>query len=133
MRRIFFLLKDMGFSSTAKNTYILFAGNLVDAALAFLFTILVFRTLSTAEFGIFSALNNFVIVAYSLLDIGISGSLINFISYYQSRQQHQTAREYFQAGIWLRGVAALGVSLLVIGSSWIIGPKFFLTQQNPAV
>jgi O-antigen/teichoic acid export membrane protein len=133
MKKLVSSLWNLGLSKTAKNTYILFSGNLIDAVMSFVFSVLVFKTLTTADFGIFSAINNFVIVCYSLLDIGISGSLINFISYYRGRGQDELAKKYFQTGIFLRGTAALIVSILVISFSWIIAPKFFLTTQTTAI
>src|SRR3989344_4908287 len=133
MKHLVNSLKGLAISKTARSTYVLFMGNTLDSFMAFLFTVLVFRTLTTADFGVFSALNNFVIIAYSLLDIGIGGSLINFISYYRSHNQPALARKYFQTGIFLRGVTSLIVGLVVIALSGFIGPKFFLTSQVSAV
>lgn len=121
----------LGLSNTAKNTYILFTGNVLDAFFGFLFIVLIVRNglLSTADFGIFSAISNFVIVVYSLLDIGIGGTLINFISYHHSRGDEVQAKKYFQAGLFLRSGASLTISLVIMLFSWFIGPRLFLTTQ----
>jgi len=131
MRKFLPALYRLGLSRTARNTYVLFAGNVLDAFFGFLFIVLIVRNglLSTSDFGIFSAIANFVIVIYSLLDIGIGGTLINFISYYHSRGDEATAHKYFQAGLFLRSGASLLISLVVMLFSWLIGPRLFLTQE----
>lgn len=120
------------FSKTARNTYTLFLGNTLDAFLAFLFTVLTFRLLSTSDFGIFSAINNFIVLAFSILDIGIGSGVINFISFHHTLNPEKS-REYFKAGLILRATLASVISLVLIGFSWIISPRFFLTQEVPSV
>jgi len=124
-------LYNLGQSKTAKNTYILFTGNVLDAFFGFLFIVLIVRNglLSTSDFGIFSAIANFVIIVYSLLDIGIGGTLINFISFHHSQGDETTAHNYFQAGLFLRFGASLLISLAVMVFSWLIGPRLFLTGE----
>ena len=50
----------MLFTATAKDTFMLFAGNLGAAFWGFLFTLFVARSMSVYEFGILSAVFNFV-------------------------------------------------------------------------
>lgn len=121
------------FSSTARNTYVLFTGNTLDAFFAFLFTVFTFRLLSKGDFGIFSAINNTVVLVFSILDIGIGSSVINFISYHKHRGENQKAREYFKAGLLLRAIFSAIASTLIIIFSWIIAPKAFLTHEYSAV
>ncbi len=120
-------------SPTARSTYTLFTGNTLDAFFAFLFTVLSFRLLTTGEFGIFSAINNFVVLAFSILDVGVGSGLINFVSYYYHKGEEKKAREYFKAGLLLRATLAATVSTLLISFSWIIAPRLFVTQEYPAV
>lgn len=133
MRRVVGYLFDLSRSQTAVSTYTLFAGNLVDAILAFVFTVLIFRLLATSEFGIFSAINNFIVVTYSLLDLGVSSSLINFISYHRYHHQPDKARQYLYTGVLLRFGVALLVSLVVVIGSKPLGSNLFLVSSPTPV
>lgn len=126
-------IKGLATSHTAKSTYILFAGNTTDAFLAFLFTVIAFRLLDTADFGIFSAINNFVVLAFSILDIGIGSGLINFISYNFQQNRQAIARDYLYSGIIIRTLISGLFALIVIVFSPAIGSKFFLTNQSTAI
>ncbi len=133
MKDILYKGSKLILSSTAKNTYLLFFGNTLDAIFAFIFTTITFRILSTADFGIFSAINNFIVLAFSILDLGIGSGLINYISYHHQQGDNQKAAEYFKAGLLLRlGLAAV-VSVLIIVFSWAIAPNLFLTQEYLSV
>jgi O-antigen/teichoic acid export membrane protein len=116
-------------SKTARSTYTLFSGNTLDAFMAFLFTVFTFRLLSPAEFGIYSAINNFVILSFSILDIGISSALVNFISYNHQKGNEKAAKQYFTAGLIIRCSLTVIVSVLVILTAPLLGPRFFLTQD----
>ncbi len=121
-------MRKLLFSPTAKNTYTLFAGNLLDAMLAFGFTLVVYRVLNTSDFGVFSALNNFLFTAALVLDLGIGQALLHFVPVYPDR-----ARQYITAGVWLRaGVATAVAAILILTAGWI-GPGFFATRQIWAV
>jgi O-antigen/teichoic acid export membrane protein len=133
MLKIFNQVLKIGKSKTARDTYILFAGNLLDAIMAFLFTVLVFRVISTADFGIYSALMNMVIIIYSFLDLGIGASLIRFIPEYLSKSDIFSAHEYYRAGIQLRIFISFIAGLLIIISSPLIGPALFNIDAVPVV
>ena len=64
--------RSMLFTATAKDTFVLFVGNIGSAFWGFLFTLFVARSLSVYDFGIFSAALNLVVMLSSLADIGIS-------------------------------------------------------------
>ena len=52
-------------SATARDTAVLFSGNVLAAFLGFLFTLIIARALSVEEFGVFSAASNlFIILSY---------------------------------------------------------------------
>lgn len=71
--------KDLAFSRTALSTYLIFSGNILSAFLAFLFTVLLARKLSFADFGYFSALFSFLLLISDLADIGIGTTLSTFL------------------------------------------------------
>jgi len=95
-------------SGSARATYILLGGNILDSVLSFLFTLITFRLLSTAGFGIFSALNNFIFTTVLVLDMGIGAALLHFIP------AHSKPFRYVISALILRAVTALMVAVLVI-------------------
>lgn len=88
----------MVFSSTAKDTYILFFSNIATAFFGFVFTWFVARSLSVSDFGVFSAVNNLALMAAPLIDLGVSSALINFVAFFQARNEIEKAQEYVKAG-----------------------------------
>jgi len=72
-------LKKILRSATVKDTFISFVGLGFTAAIGFVFTIILARTLGPAQFGIFSAVTALYSIVYSLGDLGIASALINFI------------------------------------------------------
>jgi len=75
------------FSATAKDTYILFSGNLLSAFLGFIYTLVVARSLSVSDFGIFSAAVNLVVILTSITDLGISTGAVNFVAEYFHKKE----------------------------------------------
>lgn len=123
----------LGLSQTARNTYILFAGNLTDAIFSFLFAVICFRLLSTSDFGIFSAISNFIVIMFSVSDVGISSGLVNFIPYYTSRHQESLSHRFESVGIIMRSVVSSVLAALVILFSPFISQAFFHTQSYSSV
>lgn len=115
--------RSLATSKTAKDTYILFAGNLLSAFLGFIFTLLIARGLSVSDFGVFSAVNNLVTIIVSVSDIGISAGLINFIATFQAKKDQGSSNNFLKASVVIR---ALAMSALII---WVLlFPK--LTASN---
>lgn len=79
IKAIFQAGKDLALSRTALSTYLIFSGNILSAFLAFLFTVLLARKLSFADFGYFSALFSFLLLISDLADIGIGTTLSTFL------------------------------------------------------
>lgn len=107
-------IKSLVFSSTAKDTYISFVGNLFSAFWGFLFTLIVARNLSVADFGIFSAVLNLVIILSSLADVGISTGSVKFIAENFSLGETKKTNEYIKASFVVRFSIVIGLSLLVM-------------------
>ena len=133
MRRLITRGRTLVLSSTARSAYILFAGNLTDSVFAFLFTIITFRLLTTADFGIFSALNNFVFTAVLILDLGLGSALLHFLPYWNSRRQPSRSEAYLSAAFLMRVGIASAVGLMLGFFSFVIAPGFFKTDQNWAI
>jgi O-antigen/teichoic acid export membrane protein len=101
-------------TATAKDTYVLFVGNLGSAFLGFLFILILARAVSVADFGIFSAVYNLVLVFASIADLGISSGSVNFVSEYLAKGNRTKADEYIKASFVIRLVAVFSISVLVI-------------------
>lgn len=114
MKRYIDRAKSLVFSTTAKDTYILFAGNLGSAFWGFLFTVFVSRALNRNDFGIFSATLNLVIILSSLADIGITSGLVNFVSKTTTDGDEEGSHVYEKAGLVIRLVLISILSLVVI-------------------
>ena len=72
-------LKKLLLSQTIKDTLISFLGLGFAAVVGFFFTVILARYLGPEQFGIFSAVTAPDSIVYSLGDLGIAASLINFI------------------------------------------------------
>lgn len=120
----------MLFTATAKDTFVLFAGNVGSAFWGFLFTLFAARSMSVAEFGVFSAVLNFAVILASLADIGISSGLVNFVSAHHAKGEKDKADEYTKASFVIRLLVVLFISMVVIIFSPFIS-KTFLATRDP--
>ena len=100
-------------SATAKDTYILFAGNVISAFFAFLFILFVSRGLSVSEFGIFSAASNLIVIISSLSDLGISSGIVNFVAKSLAQGRKETSEKYIKAAFLLKFVITFILVVLV--------------------
>lgn len=122
----------MLFSATAKDTFVLFVGNLGAAFWGFLFTLFVARSLSVYDFGIFSAALNLVVILASLADIGISTGSVNFVSVHSAKGEHEKVDEYIKASFLIRLFIVLGTSVIVAVFAPFVS-KTFLATQDPKI
>ncbi|OGG18080.1 hypothetical protein A3D78_01115 [Candidatus Gottesmanbacteria bacterium RIFCSPHIGHO2_02_FULL_39_14] len=106
------LLKTLFFSPTARNTYTVFLGNVLSAFFSFLFTVILVRNLTFADFGYFSALLSLMILTSELSDIGIGQSLSSFLPPLEDRQEK--LKSFLKAAFATQIVISLLVSLLII-------------------
>lgn len=70
---------ELAFSSTAKSTYITTIGAGLVAFLGFIFWIILARSMSPADFGLFSVVFNLVTILFVLCDVGLSSSILRFL------------------------------------------------------
>lgn len=116
-------------TSTARDTFVLFAGNLASSFWGFLFVLILARALSIADFGIFSAAYNLVIMLASVADIGISTGSVNFISENLARGAVDKANEYIKASFTIRLIIVLSISLLVAVFAPFISSTLLATRD----
>jgi len=118
-------------SQTAKDTYILFFGNILSAVLGFIFTLIIARGLSVSDFGVFSAINNLVAILAAASEIGISAGVVNFISGFRAKGDTQGAEKYLKASLILRLISASVLVLPAILFASFVANRFLATD-NPS-
>lgn len=111
-------LTSLIFSSTAKNTYYIFLGNLSSMVFAFIFTVLLARILSFSDLGYFSALLSLLLLTSDVADIGIGSSLSRFLPP-MSHDKEQSLIFYKSAFILQLTVATVVSGLIFIFSLYI--------------
>src|SRR4030066_1017532 len=119
----------MLFSATAKDTFVLFAGNVGSAFWSFLFTLFVARSLSVYDFGIFSAAVNLVMILSSLADMGISTGSVNFVSSHLARGENEKANQYIKAAFIIRLFIVLLVSIVIFIFAPFVSTTFLATRD----
>lgn len=127
MRRHYERVVTLATSATAKDTYVLFIGNLVSAFFSFLFTLLIARGLSVSDFGVFSAAVNLVTIIASLSDLGISSGLINFIAKASDKGDLLKAQKYMKASLVVRLIALSVLVLITVIFAPFVSKSFLAT------
>ena len=117
-------------SATARDTYVLFTGNIVSAFLGFVFTLFAARALSVSDFGVLSAAINLIIIISSLTDLGISSGLVNFVSVSLSHKDQKKADEYSKAALAFKLVVSLPLILFVVFSAGFVAQKWLATGDK---
>jgi O-antigen/teichoic acid export membrane protein len=117
-------------SATARDTAVLFSGNVLAAFLGFLFTLIIARALSVEEFGVFSAASNLFIILSSLSDLGLSSGIVNFVSEYLGKNDETTANNYAKAAFIIKVVIAAVLSLLVVVFAGFVSRSWLATSDK---
>jgi len=103
VKRIIGILK----TQTIKDSFVISLGLGVSAVIGFIFTILLARSLGPINFGVYSALTALAAIIYSLGDMGISNSLINFLPKKISERY-----QYLSTSFWMEFVVGVFILLL---------------------
>lgn len=130
VRRYIRQVLGLAASGTARDTYILFGGNVFSAFLGFLFTIVIARALTVSDFGVFSAASNLIIILISLSDLGLSSGVVNFVSFHLARGDKKRADEYAKAAFVVKVVIAAAFSLLVLIFAGYIAKHWLATADR---
>ena len=125
MRKIINLL----YSDTSKDTLILFLGNSFSAFFGFIFIYILTQKLTVAEFGIFSAAANLIIIISSFTDLGITTAMINFVSVKLGMKNDEGAQRYLKASFVIRFLSILIVSGIVLLIPKYVAINFLSTES----
>jgi len=94
-------------TETIKDSFVVALGLGASAIIGFVYTILLARSLGPINFGVYSALTALATIVYSLGEMGISNSLINFLP------KHTTERyQYLSTSFWLE--FTIGVFIFIL-------------------
>lgn len=74
------ILKDYFFSRTSKDSSVLFAGTIISTILNLAIVVLLTRSLSTSDFGIFITALTFTQLITDMLELGVNPATLNFLS-----------------------------------------------------
>ena len=72
-------LYTLALSQTARSTYLTTFGAGINAFLGFIFTIVVARSVSPADFGLFSVVLNLIAILLVFCDLGLSSSILRYL------------------------------------------------------
>jgi len=117
------------FNGTSKDTFTLFIGNSFSAFFGFIFVYILTQKLTVAEFGIFSAAANLIIIISSFTDLGITTAMINFISVKLGANDRAGAEKYLKASFILRFLSILIVSGIVLLIPKYVAVNFLSTND----
>lgn len=102
MNKFFSILK----TQTIKDGLLVGVGTFFTAFFGFLFTILMARSLSPDQFGVFSALTSLVAILYSLGDLGVGPAIINFLPRHKDMEL-----KIISTSFWFQYVVGLLIAL----------------------
>lgn len=98
----------------AKNTLFNFITNASDQLINFGTGILLARYLGPEDYGLYSFLIWFILFGVYFSNLGLGYMLERFVAEAQGQHDANDAKNYVRAGLWLRIIAAIVVSVVII-------------------
>src|SRR5258706_2325214 len=124
--------REIIFSKTAMDTYVLFGGNVISAFLGFLFVFFTAKFIDKSEAGGFFAVTNLAAMVSTVADVGIASGVVNFISEALSNGQIDLARKYIKAAFMIRLFVVLSLALIAVITTNFIYPRLLATTDPMA-
>lgn len=112
-------VKQLAKSQTAKNSSIVFAGNLINAALSLVAVIYVSRELGPVNFGVLATFNALMATLIGLTNLGLDTAAIKLISTYMETNRRR-ASIIMKSIFWLEILIGLVLGLVGLFFSKII-------------
>lgn len=119
-------------SGTARDTYILFIGNVFSAFLGFLFTVIIARVISVEDFGVFSATINLFVLLTSLSNVGLASGVVNFYSFYVGKGDERKANEYAKGAFNIKFIINTTLSVFVLIFAGFVSKNWLATTDKSA-
>lgn len=127
MINVFHTLANLVMSKTARNTYLVFLGNILSAFFAFLFTVTLVRNFSFSDFGYFSAFLSFLLLSSDVSDIGIGSSLSRFLPPMEGKKERLLS--FLKTSFLVQFIIAGTIFLVFFLFSSILSDIIFHTKQ----
>ncbi|MFC1658841.1 oligosaccharide flippase family protein [Candidatus Omnitrophota bacterium] len=118
-RRIINLIK----SQLARHLTLVFAGNLLAAGLGFITVLMISRSLSVSDFGMFNLAISVIIIAPSLASLGMDTSMIKFASSYLGRNQTSEAAEVLRINFYARIIVGSVLAIIIFAGAGIFSKR----------
>lgn len=90
MKKLIEKLKNL---KTAKNSLLTLSSNLISQVMSFVVAVLLGRTMSVADYGLYSILNNIATFVSDLADMGMNGAITRFVAEYRSRRDQASEEQ----------------------------------------
>jgi O-antigen/teichoic acid export membrane protein len=103
-------LLNLANSATARQTYLVSTGNLLNALFGFFSIIIISRTLGPANFGVFSLATSLLIIGGDVFDLGINSGIIKFAAEQFGLGNIEEAYRYLKASLVFKALAGLFVA-----------------------
>lgn len=116
-------------SGTAKDTYVIFSGNILSSFLAFLYTIFLVRVFSPEKLGIFSSVTAFILLSSDILDLGISTSLSRFYPEIVKNKGSKKAENFINNTFKFKIIISLIYVFLIILVSPLLSGLFLSSDR----
>lgn len=116
-------------SKTAKDTYIVFVGNIISFSFGIIFTVLAARAIEPAGWGIFSAAGGLMVILFAFSEMGLSAGLFKFVASLWTKGEKDEAEKIVSAIFLVRIVTALIFSLLMVFLAGPLSLFLFKTSQ----
>jgi len=95
------------------NLILMSSGNILCAGLAFLAILIISRTLSVSDFGLFNISISVILMVQPIINFGMLGTMIKFVSSYLSRGQEDEATHIVKAVFFIKVTLSLILAVFV--------------------
>lgn len=129
MKKYLNKIYSLAISGTAKDTYILFIGNIIAAFLGFVTTIIIARSFSVEDFGIYSAVTNLIVIIASITDLGLSSGLIGFAAKAFREGDTYKAHQYSKAAFLIKIYVSIPLVLACFIFAKYVSPNWLATSS----
>lgn len=106
--------KGLLISKTAKDTYIVFVGNIISFFFGIIFAVLAARAVEPSGWGIFSAAGGFMVILFAFSELGLSAGLFKFVSGLWGKGEREKVDEVASVILTTRVATVLIFSSLMI-------------------
>lgn len=105
-------IKSILFSKTAKNTGITLLGNVANAAVVMILTIVVSRFLGPEKFGLFSVALTLYLAGFDLFGLGIEQGVVRFVSHHEGKEEPQESLKFIKVAFVIRIITSVVLFLM---------------------